>query len=287
MKFSFCLEILLGSTRYTKGVDIWAVGTILGEMINGKPIFPGSSVMNQIERILEVTHFPSSADIASIHSPYSATMLESIPQGAIRYRLIGEVFPTASSEAIDVIRFDTPLFFLLLQDRIHLFFCICFFMLFRSCFFFNPLSRPSSEDLLRHAYVSEFHNEVDEPVFPGGPIRLAIDDNVKLSEAEYRERLYQEITNRRRDARKKEQDKINGTSQPPLPSSSSGSQVGMSNSGSNGNLLPTTNSPTSASNGAGVNNNNNNNNSLGASGSTDKLPSVHSHRRMSGSGRQS
>lgn len=35
-------EILLGSTRYTTGVDIWAVGCILGEMITGRPIFPGT-----------------------------------------------------------------------------------------------------------------------------------------------------------------------------------------------------------------------------------------------------
>jgi mitogen-activated protein kinase 15 len=35
-------EILLGSTRYTRGVDIWAVGAILGEMINGRPVFPGT-----------------------------------------------------------------------------------------------------------------------------------------------------------------------------------------------------------------------------------------------------
>ena len=34
-------EILLGSTRYTKAVDMWAVGCILGEMIIGKPMFPG------------------------------------------------------------------------------------------------------------------------------------------------------------------------------------------------------------------------------------------------------
>ena len=33
-------EILLGSTRYTYGVDMWSVGCILGEMIHGKPIFP-------------------------------------------------------------------------------------------------------------------------------------------------------------------------------------------------------------------------------------------------------
>ena len=34
-------EILLGSTHYTKGVDMWAVGCILGEMLLGKPLFPG------------------------------------------------------------------------------------------------------------------------------------------------------------------------------------------------------------------------------------------------------
>ena len=51
-------EILLGSVRYTRGVDIWALGTILGEMINGRPVFPGTSTMNQIERIVEVTNMP-------------------------------------------------------------------------------------------------------------------------------------------------------------------------------------------------------------------------------------
>jgi serine/threonine protein kinase len=106
-------EILLGSTRYTHGVDMWssgegrrggggrrahpglssaaaaqalrrrrrldrcrpcrwqpaaparssacppplppAPGCILGEMLNGKPIFPGSSTMNQLDRIMEAT----------------------------------------------------------------------------------------------------------------------------------------------------------------------------------------------------------------------------------------
>ena len=34
-------EILLGSTKYTYGVDMCCLGCILGEMIAGKPIFPG------------------------------------------------------------------------------------------------------------------------------------------------------------------------------------------------------------------------------------------------------
>lgn len=39
-------EILLGSKKYTKAVDMWSVGCILGEMIMGKAIFPGTSTLN-------------------------------------------------------------------------------------------------------------------------------------------------------------------------------------------------------------------------------------------------
>lgn len=172
-------EILLGSTRYTRGVDMWAVGAILGEMINGRPVFPGTSTMNQIERIVEVTNLPTPEDIAAIASPYAGTMIESLP--ALQFKVLGEVFPTATAEALDLLR---------------------------GCFYFNPEIRPSAEDGLRHVFVAEFHNEEEEPIYPHGPLTLPIDDNTKLAAPQYRERLYQEITNRRRESRKKEQQKI-------------------------------------------------------------------------------
>jgi len=42
--------------RYTKGVDMWSLGCILAEMLIGKPLFPGASTINQIEKIM--THIP-------------------------------------------------------------------------------------------------------------------------------------------------------------------------------------------------------------------------------------
>ena len=164
-------EILLGSTRYTKGVDMWSVGCILGEMINGKPIFPGNSTMNQLDRILEVTGRPTAEDIASMNSPFAATMLESLSPA--RKKSLSELFPTASADALD------------LMER---------------CFQFNPHKRISAAESLRHPYVRQFHNPAEEPACPR-VLRIQIDDNTKYSAADYRDRLYKEIARKKKEAR--------------------------------------------------------------------------------------
>lgn len=131
----------MGSTRYTRGVDIWAVGAILGEMLNGRPVFPGTSTMNQVERVIQVTNMPSKEDIDAVASPFAATMLETLP--ALNYRTIPETFPSATPDGLDVLH---------------------------ACLHFNPDKRPSAEELLRHVFVAEFHNEEEEPNFPGGTL---------------------------------------------------------------------------------------------------------------------
>ena len=39
-------EIVLGSNKYSKAVDMWSVDCILAEIINGKALFPGKSSLN-------------------------------------------------------------------------------------------------------------------------------------------------------------------------------------------------------------------------------------------------
>lgn len=170
-------EILLSSTRYTFGVDMWACGCILGELINGKPIFPGTSTMNQLDRILEVTGRPSADDIDSVQSPFAATMLESMR--APDTPRLDAMFPSASSEALDLLS-------KLLQ--------------------FNPEKRISAEEALRHPYCAQFHNPTDEPI-ASGLISIPIDDNTKYSITEYRDRLYLEIVKRKKEIRRRQKQK--------------------------------------------------------------------------------
>ena len=44
-------ELLLGSRSYTQGIDMWSVGCVLGEMVLGSPVFPGTTEIDQIVKI--------------------------------------------------------------------------------------------------------------------------------------------------------------------------------------------------------------------------------------------
>merc|ERR1719420_1213886 len=47
-------ELLLGSTRYGHTVDMWAIGCIMGELVDGQPLFPGESEIDQLFLIQKV-----------------------------------------------------------------------------------------------------------------------------------------------------------------------------------------------------------------------------------------
>jgi len=162
-------EILLGSQQYTAGVDMWSVGCILGELIGGKPMFPGSSTMNQLDRILELTGQPSDEDLESIQSPFALTMLDTLPP--VTKRSYRELYPAASPEALDMLQ--------------HL-------------LSFNPNKRYTAEDALEHPYVAAFHNP-DEEYSSDHKIEISIDDNQKRTIEEYRGKLYEDIVRRKQE----------------------------------------------------------------------------------------
>lgn len=52
-------EVLLLSRDYSNPVDMWALGTIMAELVNLRPLFPGSDQVDQIARICQVLGNPS------------------------------------------------------------------------------------------------------------------------------------------------------------------------------------------------------------------------------------
>ncbi|XP_066427446.1 mitogen-activated protein kinase 15 isoform X2 [Molothrus aeneus] len=168
-------EILLASRRYTKGVDMWSIGCILGEMLLGKPLFPGTSTMNQIEQILRVIPAPSPEDILALQSEYKASVIKHMSS---RQRVaFEEIFPSS-----------TPLPALDLLKKLLV---------------FNPDKRLTAEEALQHPYVSRFHCPSREPSLDFDVI-LPLGDDVQLSVAEYRNKLYEMILEKKSKSLPKE-----------------------------------------------------------------------------------
>ena len=93
-------EILLASKRYTMGVDMWSLGCILAEMLLGKPLFPGTSTINQvgvmivtnsvqygeiillfsskIEKIVTTIALPDRSEVEELSSDYAQSILDKV-----------------------------------------------------------------------------------------------------------------------------------------------------------------------------------------------------------------
>ncbi|VDM30775.1 unnamed protein product [Hydatigera taeniaeformis] len=149
-------EILLSSTHYTKGVDMWSIGCILAEIFIGKALFPGTSTLNQLEKIMSIGPKPSREDILCLRSDYGTSS---------RRRLEDVVTPVPEPNALDMVRG-------LLQ--------------------LNPNKRLTASQALEHPYVSQFRDPESEIVMDHVVVP-PLSDSKKLGISEYRSRLYNMI----------------------------------------------------------------------------------------------
>jgi glycogen synthase kinase 3 beta len=52
-------ELILGATDYTSVLDTWSMGCVMGEMLLGRPLFPGESGVDQLVEIIKVLGTPT------------------------------------------------------------------------------------------------------------------------------------------------------------------------------------------------------------------------------------
>ncbi|XP_064220885.1 mitogen-activated protein kinase 15-like [Aotus nancymaae] len=163
-------EVLLSSHRYTLGVDTWSLGCILAEMLRGKPLFPGTSTLHQLELILETIPPPSEElepDLLALGSGCRASVLHHLGSRP-RQTLDALLPPDTSPEALDLLR---------------------------RLLVFAPDKRLSATQALQHPYVQRFHCPSDEWA-RRADTRLRVHEGVQLSAPEYRGRVDQMILER-------------------------------------------------------------------------------------------
>ncbi|XP_052230524.1 serine/threonine-protein kinase ICK-like isoform X2 [Dreissena polymorpha] len=121
-------EVLLRSTNYNSPIDIWAVGCIMAEMYTLRPLFPGSSEIDEIFKVCTVLGTPKQEDWDEGYRLATAMNFrwpQCVPQN------LKSLIPNASNEAIQ-----------LMKDMMH----------------WNPQKRPTSSQCLRYSYFQVGQN---------------------------------------------------------------------------------------------------------------------------------
>ncbi|EFB20681.1 hypothetical protein PANDA_013771, partial [Ailuropoda melanoleuca] len=135
-------ELLLGAKEYSTAVDMWSVGCIFGELLTQKPLFPGKSEIDQINKVFKDLGTPSEKiwpgynDLPAVKK---MTFTE-YPYNNLRKR-----------------------FGALLSDQ--------GFDLMNKFLTYFPGRRVSAEDGLKHEYFRETPLPIDPSMFPTWPAK--------------------------------------------------------------------------------------------------------------------
>ncbi|THV04959.1 Pkinase-domain-containing protein [Dendrothele bispora CBS 962.96] len=132
-------EVLLLSRDYSNPVDMWALGTIMAELVNLRPLFPGSDQVDQVNRICEILGNPSNEyGLDCSHAPIGGGPW---PRGIRMAQDVGFEFRRMPPRDIHTL-FDrsVPL------SLIH---CI------RDLLKYDPDARLTSRQCLHHPYLNE------------------------------------------------------------------------------------------------------------------------------------
>ena len=156
-------EIVLGSQKYSKSVDMWSAGCIFGELLLGKVLFPGKSSLNQMELIVQLLGRPTQDELWHMKISHSNTMMRNVD--GRKSKSFADTFNTHSAEAVDLLR---------------------------KLLVYNPERRLTVDEALKHPYFTQFHNPKEE-ITCKNKITIPINDNDKYSINIYRDAIYKNI----------------------------------------------------------------------------------------------
>lgn len=127
-------ELVMEHKSYTSQIDVWGIGCIMGELLGSKPLCTGKDRVNQLDKIVELVGTPSEQDLNIGSSAAQKYLRKKTPRPPVDLAL---KFPGANPEAIALMR-----------DMLQ----------------FHPDKRITVSAAMRHPYLSQLYDELDEKV---------------------------------------------------------------------------------------------------------------------------
>ena len=131
-------DVLLGSQQYNESIDIWSIGCIIAEMVNGKVLFSGKSDIDQLACIFKILGTPNEKSWPNVIELPEWYTWKKIDKSIYKPILIQEIVLTLEPKGKDLVSK------LLVMD---------------------PLLRISAVDALNHPYFDDVILPVGIPKF--------------------------------------------------------------------------------------------------------------------------
>ncbi|XP_075671044.1 mitogen-activated protein kinase 19-like [Castanea sativa] len=150
--------------KYTPAIDIWSIGCIFAEVLTGKPLFPGKSIIHQLDLITDLLGTPSPETVSAVRNERARKYLTELRKKPPV--LFEQKFPNADPRALH-----------LLQRLLA----------------FDPKERPTAEEALADPYFKGLSKVEREP--SAQPIsKLEFEfERRRVTKEDIRELIYREI----------------------------------------------------------------------------------------------
>ncbi|XP_046656611.1 stress-activated protein kinase JNK-like [Daphnia pulicaria] len=167
-------EVIL-SMSYKENVDLWSVGCIMGEMIRGSYLFPGTDHIDQWNKIIEILGTPN-AEFMKRLQPSVRNYVENRPKypGCDFDKLFPDgLFPSESSEQCRIKASQA-------RD------------LLRKMLVVDPEKRISVDEALLHPYISVWYEDGEVNAPAPGPYDHSVEDREHTVD-QWKDLIYKEL----------------------------------------------------------------------------------------------
>ena len=158
-------ELILSRKPYSKAIDMWAVGCILGEFYARRPLFMGRDAVHQVYQIVKILGPPSRELIVQFGSLKAWNLLDRESVDPVMKRNWHRTLPSISAEAVSLLE---------------------------NLLVWDPLKRLVVCEALEHPFVADVRRIDDEPECPHGLFDISYEYTI-TSMGDLREHLIREI----------------------------------------------------------------------------------------------